>query len=203
MVTKNYKRELLMKQIHIMVFSLILICLCACEENGSGFRSEENDNLTDTIMAADTTTHRIGIGMEKSGGVYTLPCFVNGVKMKFIFDTGASNVCISLTEAMFLYKNGYLEDADFLGESKSIVADGSIVENMEINLHSIEIEGIMMTDIKAMVVKSIDAPLLLGQTAIQKMGRIELSGDSLFIYQKGANTEMQPQKQQAAAPPIH
>lgn len=188
-----------MKNLIIIAISLLLLSLSACGGNTSGQVSEEETTVTDTIAHPDTTTHRIGICMEKSGGVYTLPCYVNGIKMKFIFDTGASNVCISLTEALFLYKNGYLEEADILGESKSVVADGSIVENMEINLHSIEVEGIMMTDVKAMVVKSIDAPLLLGQSAIQKLGKIELSGDSLFIYKKGVNIEEQPTKVQPAA----
>lgn len=176
-----------MRNLFIIAISLLLLSLSACGGNTSGNTSEEETTVTDTIAQPDTTTQRIGICMEKSGGVYTLPCYVNGIKMKFIFDTGASNVCISLTEALFLYKNGYLEENDIIGESKSVVADGSIVENMEINLHSIEVEGIMMTDVKAVVVKSLDAPLLLGQSAIQKMGKIELSGDSLFIYRKGPN----------------
>lgn len=146
----------------------------------------KNNKVSDaTISKQDTTTYKAGIQMEKSGGVYTLPCNVNGVKMKFILDTGASNVCISLTEALFLYKNGYLEKADILGKSTSQVADGSIVENTEIILHSIEIEGIMITDVKALVTNSIDAPLLLGQSAIQKLGKIELKGDSLYIMKKG------------------
>lgn len=177
-----------MRHLFILAFSVLLNCLLSCNGYNSEHHLNEKSSIADSVATPDTTTHRIGICMEKSGGVYTLPCYVNGIKMKFIFDTGASNVCISLTEALFLYKNGYLEENDIIGESKSVVADGSIVENMEINLHSIEVEGIMMTDVKAMVVKSLDAPLLLGQSAIQKMGKIELSGDSLFIYRKGPKT---------------
>ena len=127
--------------------------------------------------------------MTKHGGVYELPCLVNGVKMDFIFDTGASSVCLSTTEANFLYKNGYLDDTDFIGESYSMIADGSIVENMEIMLKSIVIEGVEINNVKATIVKSIDAPLLLGQTALQKFGRIEFSGDSLFISVKGGDNQ--------------
>lgn len=152
--------------------------------------SNDSKNEADVkkVEKQDSTLIKIGIKMEKTGGVFTLPCNVNGVKMNFILDTGASNVCISLTEALFLYKNGYLEDADIIGKSLSQVADGSIVENMEIILHSIEIEGIMITDVKALVTKSLDAPLLLGQSAIQKLGKIEIKGDSLFIIKKGITT---------------
>lgn len=101
--------------------------------------------------------------------------------MNFIFDTGASNVSISLTEAVFMYKNGYITDDDLGERSYATVADGSIVENMKLNLKSIEIGGITLTDVDAIVVSSLSAPLLLGQSAIQKIGKIEMVGDSLFI----------------------
>ena len=142
----------------------------------------------------DSVETRIGLRMESSGGIYKVPCVVNGVGMKFIFDTGASNVCISLTEALFLYKNGYLEEADLGDTSYATIADGSIVENMEINLHSIEIGGIMVTDIKALVSKNIDAPLLLGQSAIKKLGKLEIDGDSLFLVRKQLPSSEQKRK---------
>lgn len=161
---------------------------CGCSKS-SDENNEVNTNDDGINMVSKDSTiiknSRIGIKMSKVGGVYKIPCFVNGVKMNFIFDTGASNVCISMTEAIFLAKNGYLEDEDYIGRSKSQIADGSVVENMIINLHSIEIEGIILTDVKAVVVNSINAPLLLGQSALQKLGRIEIDGDSLFIIKKG------------------
>ena len=39
------------------------------------------------------------IQLEKDGGVFKVPCVVNGLKLKLIFDTGASNVCISQSVA--------------------------------------------------------------------------------------------------------
>lgn len=167
-----------------------LLCVFASCNNTQRETTETEFSDTSFVQKApalDTTIQRIGIKMEKSGGVFTIPCYVNGVKMNFIFDTGASNVCISLTEALFLSKNGYLDDDDIIGAGYTQVADGSIVENMEINLHSIEIGGVMVTDVRAIVTKSINAPLLLGQSAIQKLGRIEMEGDSIFIFKRGVN----------------
>ncbi len=172
-----------MKNVRLLVF-LVIVLIAACKQEGKQVH-EDSQKKTQTKDSVVTKETRIGIKMTKIGGVYQIPCYVNGVKMNFIFDTGASNVCISLTEAMFLAKNGYLEDSDYIGRSKAQIADGSVVENMEINLHSIEIEGIMVTEVKATVVKSIDAPLLLGQSALKKLGRIEIDGDSLFIIKKG------------------
>lgn len=122
------------------------------------------------------------IKMKNEGGVYTVPCSVNGLKLRFIFDTGASNVCISAAEASFMLKNGYLEIEDVIGSSKSVVADGSMVENTRIMLKSVEIGGLKLKNVEAVVIHSLSAPLLFGQSAIQKLGKIQLDKDNLIIY---------------------
>lgn len=153
-----------------------------------GCSQQEQKNTTnqmnDSVSVVEDTIpqpQRIGIKMTKEGGVYTLPCSVNGVKMNFIFDTGASNVCISLTEALFLYKNGYIDNEDLRGKTKSIVADGSITTNTKLTLKTIEIGGIVLRNVDALVSSNIEAPLLLGQSALQKLGKFEIDGDSLFF----------------------
>jgi clan AA aspartic protease (TIGR02281 family) len=192
-----------MKNCTILLISMLLICVISCnnKNNNPSIVESNSDSIPmqDSTSVQDSSMVRIGTKMEKSGGVYLLPCVVNGVKMNFIFDTGASNVSISLTEALFLLKNGYLEDYDILGSSLSQVADGSIVENTEINLHSIEVNGIIITDVKAVVSNSIDAPLLLGQSAIQKLGKIEISGDSLYIIRKGISQPQPKSKSQTTS----
>jgi len=122
------------------------------------------------------------IQMEKDGGVYKIACLVNGVKMKFIFDTGAAAVCISETMAEYLYENDYLTDEDFIGTGSSTVADGRIVDHLNINLRDIEIAGMHLSNVKAVVVEGQKAPLLLGQTAIKELGRISIDGDRLTIH---------------------
>lgn len=127
------------------------------------------------------------IKMQKEGGVYTIPCLVNGLKLRFIFDTGASNVCISLTEATFMFKNGYLNANDIVGDGKSQIADGSLVENIHIILRQMEIGGIKFDNIDAVVMNNIKAPLLLGQSAIQKLGAVQILGDEMIILNGKAN----------------
>jgi len=115
---------------------------------------------------------QITITMQRKGNVYYVPGKVNGLSLEFIFDTGASNVCLSLTEAYFMLKNGYLKESDLGDTSYSQIANGQIVENMNVNLKEIEIGGITLHNISAVIVKNLDAPLLLGQSAIQKLGPI-------------------------------
>lgn len=121
------------------------------------------------------------IQMEKDGGVYKIPCLVNGAKMKMIFDTGASSVCLSMAMAEYLYDNDYITKNDILGKSKSQVADGRIVDDIVINLRDIEIAGMHLKNVEARVSTSQNAPLLLGQSAIQKLGPVTISGNKIII----------------------
>ena len=41
---------------------------------------------------------------RQASNVYTIPCKVNGLALNFIFDTGASSVSISKSEAIFMLK---------------------------------------------------------------------------------------------------
>jgi clan AA aspartic protease (TIGR02281 family) len=129
------------------------------------------------------------IYMQQDGGVYTVPCKVNGLRLRFIFDTGASSVVISLSEALFMYKNNYLSDRDIYGTSYARLADGNLAEGTSILLREIEIGGIVLRNIKAYVVHELDAPLLLGQSAINQLGRIQIDGNRLLIFndEKGSD----------------
>lgn len=125
--------------------------------------------------------------MERDGGVYTVPCKINGLPLKFIFDTGASNVSISLTEAMFMLKNGYLKIED-LGESVYYsIANGDVAKGTKLNIKEIEFGGLKLYNIQASIVHETTAPLLLGQSAIEKLGKIQLEGNQLTIL-NGVNS---------------
>lgn len=112
--------------------------------------------------------------MNKKNGVYEVPIEINGSKMFFIFDTGASDITISLTEATFLYKQGTLTDDDFLGTQQYQIADGSISEGTIINLKTVKIGNRTLTNVQASVVHNMDAPLLFGQSALAQFGKVTI-----------------------------
>ena len=138
------------------------------------------------FFVAITCFCQVKVTMEKHGNVYYVPGKVNGLSMKFIFDTGASNVCLSLTEAIFMLKNGYIKESDIGEKGYSQIANGDVVENTKVILRNIEIGGITIKDVAAVISNSLDAPLLLGLSAIQKLGPIQLDGNTLVIA-KGKN----------------
>ncbi len=127
------------------------------------------------------------VQMEKLNGVYVMPCLVNGLALKFIVDTGASDVSISLVEALFMLKNGYLAEEDLIGTEYYRIANGEIEEGTSITLKSIEIGNLKLDNVKASIVHSLSAPLLLGQTALTKLGTIEFDYAQSTLTIKGGS----------------
>ena len=125
---------------------------------------------------------QVVIPLEKSGGVYKIPCLVNGMKMKFVFDTGASRVSLSESIVEYMLENDYLNKEDILGVGTAVVADGREVKHLIISIEDIEIAGLHLKDVEATVIKGQQAPLLLGQSAIQQLGRYTIEGNQLIIH---------------------
>ena len=121
------------------------------------------------------------IQLTKQDGVYTIPCSINGVKRSLIFDTGASTVTISMKLADLLYSSGKLRNADFKGLGRSQTASGHIVNNMAVVLRDVEIGGLHLKNVDAVIIEGQNVPLLLGLSAIQKLGKVTLSGNQLII----------------------
>ena len=127
------------------------------------------------------------ITMRNDNGVYTIPCTVNGLKLRFIFDTGAADVSISATEALFMIKNEYLTTNDIVDYQDYTLADGTILENTIININEIKIGSKTLNNVRACVVKNANAPLLLGQSAIKQLGAWYIEDDKL-IFGKPSDT---------------
>ena len=109
-----------------------------------------------------------------SSGVFEIPCRVNNLPLKFIFDTGASDISISSLEATFMLKNGYLNKYDILGRQSYQTASGEIMQGTKIKLRNVSIGEVNLKNIEASVVHDQDAPLLLGQSALIKFGKVEI-----------------------------
>ena len=115
------------------------------------------------------------IAMRKMyGGTYEVPCLVNGLPLKMIFDTGASDVTISSVEASFMLKNGYLSDSDVKGKTHYMTASGDIHEGTILKLKEVKLGDAVLKNIEASVVHSQKAPLLLGQSVLEKFGIITI-----------------------------
>lgn len=114
------------------------------------------------------------IPFTKEGDVCKVKCAINGLPLHFIFDTGAADVSISSVEATFMAKNDFLSSSDIIGKQNYQTADGNITEGTIINLKDVELGSLHLNNIKASVVRNQAAPLLLGQSVLSKLGKIEI-----------------------------
>ena len=121
------------------------------------------------------------VPFTKEGGVYKVKCEINKLPLHFIFDTGASDVSISNVEATFMLKNNYLSPQDIIGRQNYLNANGEISEGTVINLRNVDFAGLSLTNIRASVVKNQKAPLLLGQSVLGKLGKIEIDNEKRIL----------------------
>ena len=149
--------------------------------------------LLSFFVCASVSQAQTVIKMEKKDGVYYVPCTVNGLKLSFIFDTGASDVCISVSEALFMLKNGYLSTNDMLGVEYYQIANGDVAEGMNITLRSVVIGDKVLHNVKASIVHSTTAPLLLGQSVLERFGNVSINyGNQTLVLGSSGITATSP-----------
>lgn len=174
----KYKIQILRLLIGGLLLYTITNALYGCSGcSRSGLRNATNNkqyNSSSPIRKSDYFTGTNTVKMIKQNGVYQIPVDINGVPMYFIFDTGASLISISSTEAIFLYKQGKLTSDDILGKSNFTDANGDISEGTIIVLREVKIGNKILKNVEASVVNNLEAPLLIGQSALGKFGKISI-----------------------------
>ena len=103
-----------------------------------------------------------------------MKCTVNGLPLHFVFDTGAADVTMSMVEANFMLKNEYIKPIDIIGSARYMDANGDITEGTIINLQTVNFGGLELKNVRAAVVRNQKAPLLLGQSVLGRLGKIEI-----------------------------
>lgn len=167
--------------------SIIMFVSCA-HKSGHKSNAYDSNRITNKVEQndiADIPERKVKghtkVRMEKVGGVYLVPIIVNGLNLKFIFDTGASSICLSSAEALVMFRQGQITQDDFVGHQQFMDATGGISVGTIIRLHTVEIGGIVLRNVEANVVDNIQAPLLLGQTALSKFGKVTIDYNNNII----------------------
>lgn len=178
----------------IITTSLLAVCLglVACQPTpkqtyyDSSFADSDMDSTEDleqtTASYEQQTDDIISVPYMERNGVKYVDVSVNGLGFKMIFDTGCSGTLISVAEARYLYDKGYLTENDFLGVTKSQIADGSIVEDMVVNLKKVVIGGqILCKNVQATVSANNNAPLLLGNEVLNRVAAYAVDNENKTI----------------------
>ncbi len=134
-------------------------------------------------------TYSTEIPLEISGGVYELPVRINGVLiLKFILDTGASEVNIPADVALTLLRTGTITQSDFLPGKSYKLADGSIVRSLRLNIRELDIGGIKISQVPASI-DSVTGSPLLGQSFLRRLESWSLDNKRHVLIRGGGTVQ--------------
>jgi clan AA aspartic protease (TIGR02281 family) len=121
------------------------------------------------------------IPFTREDGICKVKCQINGLPLHFVFDTGASDVTLSMVEATFMMKNGYLTKNDVIGNQRYMDANGDVSVGTVVNIKNVTFGGMDLNNIRASVVRNQKAPLLLGQSVLGRLGKIEIDNEKRML----------------------
>lgn len=162
-----------MKHAYFIILLLTILLMSCGKEKRKPVYYDSDVTEDETLYAQ--SGDEVVVPYRSEDGVKYVRVKVNGVEFDMIFDTGCSTTLISLAETNYLYQKGELGKEDILGVSNSQIADGSIVENMVINLKEVVIDDkISCPNVKATVSGNVQAPLLLGNEVLDRVATITI-----------------------------
>lgn len=168
----------------LFMFVSMVFALSSCAHKSGRHGHDKNRDYSTTIAPNtnnDRKERKVGghtkVRMRKEGGVYLVPITVNGLNLDFIFDTGASSISLSSAEAMVMLRQGKITQEDIVGQQQFQDATGSVSVGTIVLLRTVQIGDITLENVEASVVDNIQAPLLLGQTALAKFGKVTIDYD--------------------------
>lgn len=145
---------------------------------------QQSSNIKDAFSDENKerhASHVSEVSFIKDNGICQVKCKINELPLYFVFDTGASTVSLSMVEANFMMKNGYLSAKDVVGSQRFMDANGNVSEGTIVNLRKVEFGEEQLNNVRASVVRNQKAPLLLGQSVLGRLGKIEIDNNARVI----------------------
>lgn len=163
----------------LLCFLIFNFIIASCSKSGhrrstSNQQYELDQQATKYETPVTNSNGSNVLNMRVEGGVRIVPVEINGIMLDFIFDTGAGDIGISSAEALVLVRQGTLDEEDILGVQQYQIANGDIVEGTVVNLRKVKLGSRTLYNVRASVIDNPNAPLLLGQSALEQFGRITI-----------------------------
>ena len=125
----------------------------------------------------------VSVPIRRQGGTFTVPAEINErVTLRFIVDSGASDVNIPSDVVAGMLASGALSRSDFLGRRDYVLADGSRISAETFRIRSLRIGGRVVEDVVA-TAGALSSPFLLGQSFLRKLKSwsIDNANDTLVL----------------------
>ncbi|MEO6716493.1 MAG: TIGR02281 family clan AA aspartic protease [Novosphingobium sp.] len=131
--------------------------------NAMAASARHSDNSEETEIARDAT------------GQFHLTAQVNGRDARFLVDTGADLVALTVDDAKDLGVDFDPDSFEPIGRSASGVARGAVVK-----LDRFQVGEEEFRDVDAIVLEGLETNLL-GQSLLRRLGKVEMRGDRMVL----------------------
>ena len=129
------------------------------------------------------------VKLRRTGNVFELDVSINGISRSYIFDTGAS--CVTINGELYdaLCKAKKISNSDFTGRVIQMsTADGSTVNGRELYLRNLVIGDTKFNSVRAVLLESANAGLLLGQSVLSRF-KYHAIENSVLIYEPKSDAD--------------
>lgn len=149
-------------------------------------RDDTNDPFSPVNFNNSVTgnTPLVKVPLSEENGVFTLFAQIGNTRLKFIFDSGASETSISAQAERQLIDNKVIQKSDYLKPGLYRIADGSIIAARRVRISKMKIGDYFVSNISVSI-GTTDSPLLLGRNVLDKFKKWSVdNGTSHLILEK-------------------
>jgi clan AA aspartic protease (TIGR02281 family) len=117
-------------------------------------------------IAGVDKTHAIRVAAE--AGAFVVPVVINGeIALKFVVDSGATDVSIPADVVSTLIRTGSLKPTDITGEREYELADGSRMLLKTFTIRSLRVGDVVVDNVRA-TISPPQGAILLGQSFLRR-----------------------------------
>jgi clan AA aspartic protease (TIGR02281 family) len=138
------------------------------------FRRDEQ-RLFPLSLLSQSQSPRSLVYLANKDGDFVLNLNVNGTPTKFLLDTGATTVALSLADALAAGMNR----DELVFEARAETANG-VARAAPVKLHEIRLGGFSVRDLPAVVIEGLDVSLL-GMSLLRRFQSFEMRSDKVTI----------------------
>lgn len=177
-LTLRLKNNLSQNLKYAAVWIIILVILILAYSYRHEFRNAKQRVLGELLPSHAVTTEDGSLKFRQAeDGHYYIYAHVNGQKVKFMVDTGASDVVLSLETAQRIGIN-----TDNLQFTKIYSTANGTTYGAPITLRTIDIDGFTAHDIRASVNQSPMEKPLLGMSFLERLNGYEVRDETLTLW---------------------
>lgn len=146
---------------------------------GYSFRDEIGPRLMGELVPARGTPGADGSVSFRAGqdGYFHVEGLVNGARIRFLVDTGASQVVLSPRDARRLGM-----DLDRLAFTQVTETANGFGRGAPVTLREVEVGGLRVAEVAASVNQADMSESLLGMSFLRRIGGFQVSGDRLTLH---------------------